>query len=582
MKKTLFLIAILLANFQVFTQNLTQRIKTEKSFVVLKNENNILPFIRLDTLKIGFEAHSKNGAIFLNSISRYDKIVKRQDANIEIYYIFSKNFDIQNIDNQKDAIICLFGESRGEADFFAKQKNVKAIIYSPLTDSLTIDYCGQLLFGAFSVDNKLDTDLSQNFKAGYGLKLNGEIRFKYTIPQELGLDSAFIFSKIDSIVNFAIAIQAMPGCQIFAAKDKKVFLCKSYGYQTYDSLTPVSCNNVYDLASITKIAASAPCLMLLNQEEKLDLNAKFSKYWHAFRFSNKKDLTVIDALCHQGRLTAWIPFWKNFVNPDGTLKSKYFSDHRTKKFNIQVADSLYTSKKAKRMIYKKIKKSALLPQKKYKYSDLSFYLYPEIVKKLMKIDFVECLNENFYRKLGANSMFFQPLNHTSQNNIIPTENDSLFRHQLIRGYVHDEGAALLGGVSGHAGLFANANDLAKLMQMYLDYGTYGGVRFLDSNIVKNWTSYQFAGKGNRRGIVFDKPLLTHKERGTPSPLASDASFGHSGFTGTFTWADPENGLLFVFLSNRVYPTRKNKKLLHYNIRTNIHTVLYEAVENNGK
>ena len=200
----------------------------------------------------------------------------------------------------------------------------------------------------------------------------------------------------------------------------------------------------------------------------------------------------------------------------------------------------------------------------------------------MKIDFVECLNENFYRKLGANSIFFQPLNNTSQNNIIPTENDSLFRHQLIRGYVHDEGAALLGGVSGHAGLFANANDLAKLMQMYLDYGTYGGVRFLDSNIVKNWTSYQFADEGNRRGIVFDKPLLTHKERGTPSPLASDASFGHSGFTGTFTWADPENGLLFVFLSNRVYPTRKNKKLLHYNIRTNIHTVLYEAVGNNGK
>ena len=578
MKKIIFIITILLTNYQAFTQNLTQRIKTEKSFVVLKNENNILPFIRLDTLNFGFEALSKKDSIFLKSILRYDKIDKRQNANIEIYCIYSKNIDLQRIDSQKDAVICLFGESREAADYFAKQKNVKAIIYSPLTDSLTIDYCGQLLFGAFSVDNKLNSDLSQNFKAGYGLKLNGEIRFKYTIPQEAGLDSAFIFSKIDSIVNFAIAIKAMPGCQIFAAKDKKVFLCKSYGYQTYDSLTQVSCNNVYDLASVTKIAASAPCLMLLNQEGKFDLNAKFSKYWPAFRFSNKKNLTVIDALCHQGRLTAWIPFWKNFVNADGTLKSKYFSDHPTKKFNVQVADSLYTTRKTKRKIYKKIKKSALLPKKKYKYSDLSFYLYPEIVKKLMKTDFEDCLNNNFYHKLGADNIFFNPQKHTSIENIVPTERDSVFRHQLIHGYVHDEGAALLGGVSGHAGLFANANDLAKLMQMYLDYGTYGGVRFLDSNIVKNWTSYQFADKGNRRGIVFDKPLLTHKERGTPSPLASDASFGHSGFTGTFTWADPENGLLFVFLSNRVYPTRKNKKLLHYNIRTNIHTVLYDAIK----
>ena len=161
--------------------------------------------------------------------------------------------------------------------------------------------------------------------------------------------------------------------------------------------------------------------------------------------------------------------------------------------------------------------------------------------------------------------------------IVPTEYDSVFRKQQVWGTVHDEGAAMIGGVSGHAGLFANADDLAKLMQMYLNYGTYGGRRYISDTTLRRWTSYQFAQQGNRRGIAFDKPLLEHPELGTPSPMASPGSFGHSGFTGTFTWADPQTGLLFIFLSNRVYPTRKNLNLIHYNVRTNIHSVLYEAI-----
>ena len=291
---------------------------------------------------------------------------------------------------------------------------------------------------------------------------------------------------------------------------------------------------------------------------------------------------MLDIMCHQGQLTAWVPFWKQTIDENLELSDKIFSKQYSRKFSVQVADSLYIKKKYIKTIYNQIKNTPLLDNKEYKYSDLSFYFYPKIVKKLTNTDFEIYLRNNFYSKLGANSLCFNPLNYYNKNEIIPTEYDQFFRKQLIHGYVHDEGAAMLGGVSGHAGLFANANDLAKLVQMYLNYGEYGGQRYIDSTILKNWTSYQFADLGNRRGIIFDKLLLERPERGTPSPSASRNSFGHSGFTGTFVWADPDTGLLFVFLSNRVYPTRNNKKLLKYNIRTNIHQVLYDAIEKQEK
>ncbi len=571
----LFSVWIFLAPKIVFSQNLSQRKKTENSFVILKNDNNILPFIKIDTLNIFVIQKNYQAQILNSSINRYKISEKTQtNANLLIIPVFHKTSSEINLPANQKYILCLFG-------YFPENKtllqNAEAIIYSPLQDSLTIDYCGQLIFGAFSVNNKLDTNLSAQYSKGYGLELQGGIRFKYTIPAEIGLDSSFIFNKIDSIANFAIKAGATPGCQIFAAVNQKVFFMKSYGYHTYDSIIPVKNSDLYDLASITKIAATAPCMMLLTEQEKININDKFSKYWRAFRHSNKKDLTLIDAMCHQGRLTAWIPFWKNTLQ-NGQLDEKIFSQDSSKKYPVKVANNLYIKRNYKKEIFKEIKKSPVLKEKKYRYSDLSFYIYPQIIKKLTRQDIQTCLNENFYSKLGANSLCYNPIKYYSLDQIVPTEYDSLFRKQLIHGYVHDEGAAMLGGVSGHAGLFGNANDLAKLVQMYLNYGTYGGIKYIDSTILKTWTSYQFADQGNRRGIIFDKPLLEHKEWGTPSPYASGESFGHSGFTGTFVWSDPQNGLLFVFLSNRVYPTRRNKKLLHYNIRTNIHSVLYEAIE----
>ena len=442
---------------------------------------------------------------------------------------------------------------------------------------MTEDYTGQLLFGAFAATGVLPRDIGM-FDKGYGVHTRGGLRFKYTIPQEAGLDSAYIFSKVDSIVELGIKVGAYPGCQVFAAVNGNVIFYKSYGFHTYDSIIPVRNTDLYDLASVTKIAASVPCLMKLYDQGQITLDTRLGDICWCIKHSDKADILLRDALTHRAGLTPWIPFWKYTLNRRGELKRKYFRRDSSRRYPFRVSDSLYSGYRTRRFVFRMIKKSKLLPAGKYRYSDLSFYLYPYIVENLTGKSFEQCLYENFYHPLGAYSMVFNPYKYFDKNRIVPTEYDSLFRKTLIHATVHDEGAAMMGGVSGHAGLFANANDLAKLMQMYLNYGTYGGERYLSDTTVRRWTSYQFADEGNRRGLGFDKPLLEHPERGTPSPMASPESFGHTGFTGTFTWADPETGLLIVFLSNRVYPTRENKNLIHYNIRTHIHDVFYKAIE----
>ncbi len=545
--------------FFAYSQEMTRRSEIESSVKVTGNDNDFIPFMRLDTLRIDYLAIGNDNEILLNSMKRYTKIsTKKTTGNTLIIGLFNntKIIDKELINYYDKIIICGFGKTFDYKHFNDSQKNT--IVHFGVSDSLAYDYCGQFLFGGFLFNNQ-----------------NG-IRFKYTIPQEVGLDSAYIFSKIDSIANFAIRNKATPGCQVFVAVNQKVIFHKSYGFHTYDSIVAVKNSDLYDLASVTKISASAPALMKLYEQKIIDINNSFSEYCKFFRRSNKRKISMLDIMCHQGRLTAWLPFWKKTLTKDKKLDEKIYQTTFSDKFSVQVAENLYINKKYKKQIFRQIKKSELLKEKKYRYSDLSFYFYPDIVKKYTDLEFEAFLQQYFYNKLGANCLCFNPLLSFSKNQIVPTEYDKFFRKQLLHGFVHDEGAAMLGGVSGHAGLFGNANDLAKLVQMFLNYGVYGNYRYIDSSIVKNWTSYQFAELGNRRGIIFDKLSLTKPQYGTPSPDVSAESFGHSGFTGTFVWADPKTGLLFVFLSNRVHPTRNNKLLMKYNIRTNIHQILYDA------
>jgi CubicO group peptidase (beta-lactamase class C family) len=335
-------------------------------------------------------------------------------------------------------------------------------------------------------------------------------------------------------------------------------------------------NSVFDLASITKISASVAALMKLQDEKKIDIEKPFSRYEKSWAKTDKRNFTLKEILTHQAGLKAWIPFWQNTRQPDGTLRQTVFSKDSTRVYSLKVADKLYINHAYVDSILLQIRNSPLGKRGEYLYSDLSYYYYPRMVRRLSGRDFVDFLDKNFYEPLGAYTLTFNPLHKgILLRDIVPTELDTAFRKQLLHGTVHDEGAAMMGGISGHAGLFGNAADLAKLMQMYLNKGFYAGRQYIRPETIEYFTRCHFCDikdpmKGNQRGIGFDR-----RRGNNTAPSVSPQSFGHSGFTGTFTWADPANGLLYIFLSNRVYPTRNNNRLSDLSIRSNVLESFYQ-------
>lgn len=400
-------------------------------------------------------------------------------------------------------------------------------------------------------------------------------------PSEVGLDSTYIHTNVDAIMTKGIQKEAFPGAQLLVAKNGKIIFHEAYGFHTYDNLQPVALDDIYDLASVTKITAALPALMKLHGEGRLLLDRSFSNYWVPWQKKNdKKDLTVREILAHQAGLEPYIVFLNEVTKKNGTLKRRWVRNKPTSKYNNQLFEGLYIKDRFRKKIYREISKSKVSKEKKYKYSGITFLLYPQIVKDITGMEYSNYLRTQFYDPLGNTTMGFNPKKKNFPNKIVPTEIDTLFRHQLTKDWVHDENAALMGGVSGNAGLFATAENLARLMQMYMNYGVYGGKRYLSETTVREFTKVQYPENENRRGLGFDKPLLNNSELDLkdayPSPLSSPESFGHSGFTGTFVWADPKNQLVFVFLSNRVYPSRDHRQLYSLNIRTALHSVFYEA------
>jgi CubicO group peptidase (beta-lactamase class C family) len=346
----------------------------------------------------------------------------------------------------------------------------------------------------------------------------------------------------------------------------------------YHDTVQVQRTDLYDLASISKIASALPALMKLHSEGKFDLNASIDDYLPYFKGSNKAGVPFRDILAHQARFKPWIPYWTSTRRRNGSYRWFTIKADSSRRFPVKLADNMYLHRNYQKKIFRAIKKSPLEAEAKYLYSGLLFYLLPTIVEKLSGEDYLTYLYQNFYEPLGATTLTYKPLDTFPAERIVPTENDYLFRRQPIAGRVHDEGAIMMGGVSANAGLFTNANDLAKLMQMYLDEGEYGGRRYVSAATMREFTRYQFPDNDNRRGLGFDKPYFERSEDGNAAVSASDASFGHSGFTGTFTWADPEYDLVYVFLSNRVHPTRDNTRLYQLSTRTKIQQVLYDAID----
>lgn len=380
---------------------------------------------------------------------------------------------------------------------------------------------------------------------------------------------------LDSIILDGIDSMAYPGATIYILHGGEELYHKVYGFHTYDNIIPVKQDDVYDFASVTKVTSGLPVLMQLYGEGKFDLDATLKDYFQPFRKSDMGKLTFRKMLAHQAGLQPYIVFWQEAFKEDGSLKKNSFAFGYSPDYPIKLGDHLFVHKDYKEKMYKAIRKADVEENPGYRYSGLLFLILPDVISGLVGDDFETYLYENFYVPMGL-ELSYNPRKRFPHDRIIPTEKDDFFRYEQVDGMVHDEAAAMLGGVSCNAGLFGTARSLGKLFQMYLNGGELDGRRYITEDAIREFTRYQYPEADNRRGLGFDKPLLEYKEE--DSYVAKDASpgsFGHSGFTGTFVWADPEYDLVFVFMSNRVYPSRNHRKLYTMNIRPKIHQVVYD-------
>lgn len=589
---------------------LLNRNLVEASITVLKNDNAILPIRDLEKVRIASVSFGrKSVTTFQHTLSLYTKVDAFYIANdapqtyLDSIGKLLRDYNqliigihddpgrphnrmaftqpvlsfISALATQPGSIVAAF-KNPYVLSKIASVEEADGLIVTYQDNYDTEDLAAQLIFGGTGATGRLPVTVGNKFAAGSGMNLEGGIRFKYTLPEDAGMHSQILTKKVDSLVNQALSVRAIPGCQVFVAKDRKVVMHKAYGYQDYADTVKVKLSDLYDLASVTKVSTGLPSLMKLYDEGIFRLDATLADYLPSFKRSNKADIPMYDILTHQARFRPWIPFYKDMVRKNGRYKWATVKNDSSGRFPIRLKDHMYLHRKYPDRIVKAIRKSPLEAEKKYVYSDFFFILAPRVVESMINEDFQTYIHKNFYGPLGATSITYNPFLKYPKRRIIPTEHDYYFRMQPIHGTVHDEGAIMLGGVSGHAGLFANANDLAKLMQMYLSKGEYGGKRYIKEETLTEWTRTRFPENNNRRALGFDKPNL--KYTGDNNNTAKDASpdsFGHTGFTGTIVWMDPNSGLLYIFLSNRVNPTRDNTRLYQLNTRTKIQQVLYDAM-----
>lgn len=431
----------------------------------------------------------------------------------------------------------------------------------------------QVIFGGTSAAGTLPVTIGALLPEGHGIPTENLNRLRYGFPEEVGLNPE-ILARIDDEVKQAIRMKATPGAQVLVARKGVIVYEKSFGTPTYSDRNPIEWNSIYDIASITKIAATLPLVMRMYDDGKLDLDDELVKFLPETKGTNKEHLRVIDVLTHQAGLQAWIPFYIETLE-NNKPSEKYYRTSQRDAFQLQVANEMYMKVDYEDTMYAKILSSPLENPGKYKYSDLGYYLLKKVVEQAYRAPIETLVQEFLYRPLGAWTMGYNPLDRFPMNQIVPTEDDNYFRYQLVHGYVHDQGAAMLGGVGGHAGIFSNANDLAKLMQLYLNDGMYDGRQFFRPGTVSLFAKCAFCENKNRRGIGFDKPQL--EGAGPVCDCVSPHSFGHTGFTGTIAWVDPDQELVYIFLSNRVYPSAENKSLITMNVRTNIQEIIYDSI-----
>ena len=578
----------------------------KNSITIIKNKKNILPIEDLKKhKKIAYVALGDDtGDQFLDALAKYSKIHKVDSNNLNEVIDTLEDFDLvvvgfhksnahpwkpyefsnqelvwlHEIARKNKTILAVFASPYSLLNI-KSFTNLEAVLVAYQNSEIAQEITAQTIFGAIEATGKLPVSIKNEFPVGTGIITKSLQRLQYSIPEAVGMSSKKL-ARIDSVATVVLEEKMSPGLQVLVARKGVVVYEKSFGYHTDKKKNPVKNSDVYDVASLTKILASLPMLIKAEEEKKIALSSSVRKIVPRFKKSNKDTVTVQEILSHYGQLKAWIPFYK-LTQDSITNKNlkKFYRAKKTKKFTIKVAEDLFLNSSYKDSIYKYIRDAEQREKPGYKYSDLGYYIFKEALEKRYKKDLNVLVDDEFYEPLGANRMSYLPLAKFDKLSIVPSEKDSYFRHQLLHGYVHDMGAAMLGGVGGHAGLFANSHDVAKMMQLYLQKGYYGGKRYFKAATFDKFNKRYYSDKKVRRGLGFDKPQLDSTIMATCG-CVSDESFGHSGFTGAYTWADPVSGILYVFLSNRVFPTMENYGLVDQDIRTKIQQIIQEAILQN--
>lgn len=455
---------------------------------------------------------------------------------------------------------------------FCEAKNLVACYQD---DDVTRHAAADLFEGKIVSKGRLPVSVC-SFRYGEGIVYGGiKPPRAAVLPEETGADK---LAAIDSIVNDAISQKAFPGCVVLAVHKGTVLYSKAFGHYQYGPSPAMTPESIFDLASVTKISATTLAVMKLYEEGKLSLEKTLGDYLPWVRGTNKAHLRINDILLHQAGLVPFIPFYKETVDSvTGIPKPALYGNQSGPGFTVRVAENLYLRNDWEDTLFNRILTSPLGAQHKYVYSDNDFIFLGKIVEALGGMPLDEYVQKNFYSKIGMATTGFRPLRRYSIDRIVPTEEEKHFRRQLLDGDVHDEGASLFGGVAGHAGLFSNAYDLAMLYQMLLNGGELNGRRYLKPETIRYFTAYH--SSISRRGLGFDKPEKDNATRKEPYPSlsASPQTFGHTGFTGTCVWVDPKYDLIYIFLSNRVYPTRENPRLSQLNVRAKVQEAIYRAL-----
>lgn len=571
----------------------------EHATTVLKNKNNLLPIKDLNQkiayVKLGDDVNST----FVATLKKYTEVNEVTAPTIDSLLVKLKDYKtvivgfhksdrawkkhdftetelqwLQEIAKNNNVILDAFTKPYS-LSAIANFDDIEGVVMSYQNSDISQVVSAELLFGAIEAQGKLPVSINEVFKDGFGLTTDKLNRLGFTAPENVGM-SPKVLSKIDVIAQKAIDAKMTPGAQILVARRGKVIFQKSYGYQTYDNVTKVQNSDIYDVASVTKMVSTLPNVMQQYDQGKVNLDSKLGEMLPYFKGTNKEAIPFKDLLSHYARLQPWIPFYKATLDAEKCPSSQYYSTISKPGFTTQVSKDLFLRNDYQDTIMKQIADSKLLDKKEYKYSDLTFIILKEYLEKTTGKSIDELSTNNFYNTLGMNNTLYNPLRKFNLYVIPPTENDTYFRYTTVQGYVHDMAAAMQGGIAGHAGIFSNSMDIAKMMQMYLQKGNYGDVQYFSSATFDTFNTCYFCSEGNRRGLGFDKPQLG--KEGPTCGCVSMSSFGHTGFTGTMAWADPETEIIYVFLSNRTYPdSSASNRLSKENIREDIQKVIQDAI-----